>query len=115
MGIVVTFFMLVLLLLSTQKPLHHYLEKAQLPLSILALCAGLWNVFWYGAQHMGELWGNMALISGLFMIITSLPLITFRFFQQLAQSLPKVVFTASRIGLMVCAAYYAYTLVLLNI
>ena len=41
---------------------------------VLSGVAGFWNVFWYGIQHIGELWGHMALGSGALMILLSVQL-----------------------------------------
>jgi len=36
---------------------------------VLLGAAGLWNVLWYGLQHLTEFWGHMALGSGVAMIV----------------------------------------------
>lgn len=35
----------------------------------IALLAGAWNTFWHALRHLGEHWGQMALGSGLLMIV----------------------------------------------
>ena len=75
MGIVMTFFMVVILLLKVPSPIRDRLQSYQGHLALLALLAGAWNVFWYGAQNLGESWGNAALVSGLLMMLISLPLL----------------------------------------
>ena len=127
MGIVVTVFMYLILLLSIPSPLRTRLRQYQKDLALGALLAGLWNVGWYGAQHLGEFWGNAAMISGLLMIYTSLPLLAVS--QSWPTSVRSVLLKAkaghhhmplfvNRVALLVllgCAIIYSHTLILLNI
>lgn len=43
-------------------------RPAVIGLGLLLEAAGIWNAFWYGLQHFSELWGQMALWSGLVML-----------------------------------------------
>ena len=116
MGIVVTVFMILILLLSTPNPFRKRLEKAQTPIAILALLVGGWNVGWYWSQHIGEFWGNMALASGVLMIFTSLLLFTrVKFAHMLTQITPLWFKALALIVLAIFAVYYAYTIILLNL
>lgn len=126
MGIVVTIFMLLTLLLSVANPLRKTLQKHQKKLALWAFLAACWNIFWYGYQHIGELWGNMALTSGLLMLFCSLPLLQLASWpvlfkhpmQRLQQGharLPRIINRIALIALTVCAALYAYTLIQINI
>ena len=36
--------------------------------ALIILTAGLWNVFWYGTQHLDQFWGICAVASGVTMI-----------------------------------------------
>ncbi len=44
---------------------------AKILASAVFIC-GLWNVLWYASQHLGEFWGNSALVSGFLLLISSL-------------------------------------------
>ena len=73
MGIVVTIAMLIGLIVIGQKMLGDAADVAsqtltQRVVAVLLLVFGFWNAAWYGIQHMGELWGQAALVSGLAMI-----------------------------------------------
>jgi hypothetical protein len=69
MGTIVTVCMLVGLIVAAPialiKKLPLLLRKA---CACVVLAAGLWNVLWYGLQHLTEFWGIAALISGVLMI-----------------------------------------------
>lgn len=116
MGIVVTICMVLILLLSVPTPLKKYLEKAQTALAGLSLLIGVWNIGWYWAQHIGEFWGNMALTSGLLMIFTSLLLLREAFpFLGKFNLVPAIFQHLALIALGLLAAYYSYTIILLNL
>jgi len=72
----------------------------------IVMLAGLWNVFWYGAQHIGELWGNMAVLSGVLLILTSYYLFKR---QNLTQSL-RAIKPIVLLSLFFCSIYYGYTI-----
>ncbi len=76
MGIVVTIAMLVALLQTVPlaldlewRPLRH--QNAQRFAVLAVLICGLWNVFWYGLQHLSQFWGVAAMGSGFAMIVTA--------------------------------------------
>jgi len=116
MGIVVTVFMILILLLSVPNPLRAGLQKNQVIFASLALLAGLWNVLWYGSQHLGEFWGNAAFVSGLLMTFTSLLLIkTWPLVEKLNNILPAIVRIAALLALAGYTSFYAYTLILMNL
>ena len=116
MGIVVTVFMILILLLSVPNPLKRTLGKAQYTLASFALLAGLWNVFWYALQFVGTFWGNAALVSGILMIITSLLLIKpLPLAAKLNAIMPMPLRVILLVSLASCASFYTYTLVLLNL
>ncbi len=72
MGTIMAVSMLVAVLFAAHLPL-----LARLPpilrnfVSVWVFLAGIWNVFWYGVQHIGEFWGVAALASGTLMLISS--------------------------------------------
>ncbi|MBJ7537916.1 hypothetical protein [Marinomonas transparens] len=126
MGIVVTVFMILILLLSVPNPLLQRLQKYQGEIALWAFLAGLWNVAWYGLQHMGEFWGNAALISGLLMLFHSLPLLNptswperlklpMLKIQQARLRFPHLLNASGIAALAACACLYAYTLIMLNL
>ena len=116
MGIVVTVFMFCILLLSVPTSFRTRLSKYQTILASITLLAGLWNAFWHGAQHLGEFWGNAALISGLLMTFTSLLLLkTLPLMKKLNNITPNFIRIAALTALAGCFALYTYTLIMLNI
>jgi len=72
MGTIVTVCMLVGVIVAAPIAL-----VTKLPLLLRKACAcvvlavGLWNVLWYGLQHLTEFWGIAALVSGVLMITTA--------------------------------------------
>ena len=73
MGTIVTCCMFAGLLATTPSPISKHCPSYLLKcVAAIVLAAGLWNVLWYSTQHLFEFWGQMALISGIAMIITSL-------------------------------------------
>ncbi len=84
-----------------------FLPAANKAVGFLLLAAGLWNVFWYGLQHMGQFWGIAALVSGLLMVITSMHILA-------SSKLPTIVVKLKPIVLVLllgCALKYAVTIV----
>ena len=72
----------------------------------VVFAAGLWNVFWYGAQHLTEFWGQAALVSGALMLITAMYLIA-------PSKLPAVLRKGKPfilLGLLACFLLYAITI-----
>jgi len=45
-------------------------RAAVIGLGLLLEAAGIWNSFWYGLQHFSDFWGQMALWSGLVMLLS---------------------------------------------
>jgi hypothetical protein len=80
MGIVVTVFML-LGLSFLLSPLCWNIEKYKEKNSFFnfvvygLLLAGLWNALWFGLRNLEIFWGVAALISGIFMVVSSLILL----------------------------------------
>ncbi len=79
MGTVVMICMFVIILFANR--IHGFSLNRVAPISLLRVvgvitgAAGLWNVLWYGLRHIGELWGHMALGSGVLMTLLSVLLI----------------------------------------
>jgi uncharacterized membrane protein HdeD (DUF308 family) len=72
----------------------------------IVMAAGLWNVLWYGVQHLTEFWGWAALVSGALMIITALTIIgRNRVPKSIHRLKPIVLFL-----LFACALLYAITI-----
>jgi len=110
MGTIVTVCMLVALVFSSDLPLLNVTSK--LPLAInrlvasIILAAGCWNFFWYGLQHVTEFWGQMALLSGLLMIVTAVYIFKPRSLPiWLSKPRPFVL-----IALLLCMSKYAHTI-----
>ena len=82
MGTIMALGMLIGVVFAT--PLGKYSLAQKLPLFVRRLVAsfvlvcGLWNFLWYASQHLGEKWGNAALVSGLLLIITALYLFSWQ-------------------------------------
>ncbi|MGJ8581544.1 MAG: hypothetical protein ACSHWR_04430, partial [Psychromonas sp.] len=72
----------------------------------ITMLSGLWNVFWYAAQHLGERWGNAALLSGLLLIITSLYL----FNDEIPNAIIAKIKPLVLLGLFSFAMLYGYTI-----
>jgi len=76
MGTIVTVCMLIGLLVATPYALKKQLKPLPTVVTMLAggivLLGGAWNTFWHGIQNLGSPWGQAALISGVFMMLTGL-------------------------------------------
>ncbi|NRA14132.1 MAG: hypothetical protein HRU04_01355 [Oceanospirillaceae bacterium] len=76
MGTIMAGSMLLGVIFATRLPVISVVQKLPLVLiksvAALVFSAGLWNVLWYASQHLGERWGNAALLSGLLMLLTAL-------------------------------------------
>jgi len=44
-------------------------RSVQRTLAILLVLAGAWNAGWHGTRHIGQFWGQMALASGVAMLL----------------------------------------------
>ena len=79
MGTVVAVCMFVTILFANRIPgisLNRVVPLLLLRIvGVITGAAGLWNVLWYGLRHIGELWGYMALGSGVLMTLLSALLI----------------------------------------
>ena len=72
----------------------------------IVLAAGLWNVLWYGVQHLTEFWGWAALVSGGLMILSATFIIG-------GNRLPKIIRQAKPLLLLLLFAFallYAITI-----
>lgn len=130
MGIVVTLLMLLTLLHLTPlpflNPIQTKLADHRHSVGVGVLLGGLWNVLWYGLQHLGEYWGNAALVSGVLMSVLSfylivpgqLPKSLLRVWLPASRkitALPKAIFLSLLSALAVCAGLYSYTLIRMNL
>ena len=72
MGTIVTVCMFVgLIVAAPVAPIKRLPLLLRKTCACVVLTAGLWNVLWYGLQHLTEFWGIAALISGVLMITTA--------------------------------------------
>ncbi len=110
MGTIVTVCMLIGLIFAIDLP--GLGSKNKLPLMVKRVAAGItfmagcWNFFWYGLQHLTEFWGQMALLSGVLMIVTAIYIIR-------PLSLPSWVSTIKPLvllALLLCMLKYAHTI-----
>jgi len=75
---------------------------------VFLLAAGAWNAFWYGLQHFGEHWGQMAFWSGCVMLFSGA--LCLRIHSPAAQK-PSLVLIPILVVLMAgFGAYYAWTI-----
>ncbi len=89
-----------------KNPLHKLPVFVSYAVAVLVLLGGLWNVLWYASQHLGEFWGNAALVSGLLMVSTA-------YFIFRAQNIGKTGLILRPIVLLllsVCCYLYGYTI-----
>jgi len=80
MGIVVTFFMLLALLLESPIPALnlnrcHHVKRFISFIGFGLMMAGVWNLGWFGFRHMTAFWGQAAIVSGLCMIVIAVSII----------------------------------------
>ena len=79
MGTVVTACMLLTVIFSNRFPAGALNKITPAPIlrviGVLTGAAGLWNILWYGLRHLNEFWGQMALASGVLMLMLSVLLI----------------------------------------
>lgn len=107
MGTVVTLCMLLTVLFASRLVTRLSPSWLLKTVGVLAIAAGLWNVFWYSLQNFGEFWGLMALGSGLVLIGLGATLVlpATRLPGWLNKSRPVLVFV-----LLGFALYYAQTI-----
>ena len=79
MGTVVAVCMLITVIFANRFPAGGLNKITPTPIlrviGVITGAAGLWNVLWYALQHLTEFWGQMALSSGLLMLMLSVLLI----------------------------------------
>ncbi len=79
MGTIVTVCMLITVVFANRFPGFGLNRVTPAPvlrvIGIVTGAAGLWNILWYGLQHIGEFWGHMALGSGVVMTLLSAMLV----------------------------------------
>jgi len=72
MGTVVTVCMFIGLIITAPLPgLKNIPSRLKEICAYVVMVAGLWNVLWYGLQHLTEFWGMAALTSGVLMVVTA--------------------------------------------
>ncbi len=127
MGIVVTVFMVLGLL--HQSPISflsfgRLAKKASLTnfIGCGLLLTGCWNIFWFGLSHLSVFWGQAALVSGVFMVMTALLILLSPHSRWASNSfLKKLLYYIKPLlplwllGLLACAILYALTLIRLNL
>ncbi len=79
MGTIVAICMLVAVLFASRFP-YLGLNRVTHPvllriIGVITGIAGLWNVLWFAVRNVPQFWGNMALGSGVFMVLLSALLI----------------------------------------
>lgn len=127
MGIVVTVFMVLGLLHQSPISLLSFgrlAKKASLTnfIGCGLLLMGCWNIFWFGLQHLSVFWGQAALVSGVFMVMTALLILlsphsrwaSNSFLKKLSYYI-KPLLPLWLLGLLACAILYALTLIRLNL
>ncbi len=108
MGTVVTCCMFAGLVVAAPAPFINKTPRwFRLCIAYIVMAAGLWNVLWYGLQHLTRFWGWAALVSGTLMIVTALFIIGYRHLPRIIRSLKPVVL----LSLFGCAVYYAITII----
>lgn len=128
MGIVVSFFMLLGLLMALPwvPPGSRILRSRPGTVDVLAsglLLSGFWNVLWYGLRHAFECWGVAALVSGVLMIAVAVLLLVEHGgdswrrqpLMVRAHSVFKPLAVPLVAGLSLCFVLYAVALVRLNL
>ena len=128
MGIVVTFFMLLaLLMVSPLKWLGFGKLKANQNVAnfvgVGSLLMGLWNSLWHGLQHLNGFWGIAALVSGIFMVTVAIIILN----RHASKMVTKLAILTSAyklinplsalciLGLFLSFMLYAITLIRLNL
>jgi len=128
MGIVVTVFMLLgLLLVSPWLPnrLRFLRDNSALTGALGAglFAAGLWNALWHGLRHLGDFWGLAALVSGTLMVGVAVVALEERsqfgasrigWLSRSYRAIRPLSLPIS-VGLLACFLLYATTLVRLNL
>lgn len=128
MGIVVTIFMLLGLLMASPfsmvslgRQRQHALVANTIGYGLLL--AGLWNSLWHGVRHLEYFWGVAALVSGVFMVLVAVIILVrygrnALFFHSVLQSVYQKISPLSLLwiaGLFCSFCLYAVTLIQLNV
>lgn len=110
MGSIVTGVMMLALIFATPyafakklKPLPHWVS---LPVGLLVLAAGAWNVFWHASRHITEYWGIAALVSGTLLMITAGYILGFKRMPALLNQCKPIVLVV----LLACMLHYGNTI-----
>lgn len=128
MGIVVTLFMLLaLLMVSPLKWLSFGQLKSNQGLAsfigVGLLLTGLWNALWHGLRYLHDFWGIAALVSGIFMVTVAIIILN-RHASTMVTKLPAITSAYKLInplsalcilGLFLSFMLYAITLIRLNL
>ena len=110
MGTIMAVLMLLGVLFANRLPIIGI--GARLPNSVRQIIGGLvtaggaWNVFWHALRHLSDFWGQMALVSGVLMLITGVSLINSSWLPSLFQRMRPVVI----LGLLACGVFYGWTI-----
>ena len=128
MGIVVTIFMLLgLLMVSPLTWLSFDAKRQNIALAnfigLGLLLTGLWNSLWHGLRFLQDFWGLAALVSGIFMIMVAIIILN-RHASTMVTKLPAITSAYKLInplsalwilGLVLSFMLYAITLIRLNL
>lgn len=117
MGIVVSIIMLVGLL-AQMRCSERVLQNPVVLTSgyWLLFLGGCWNAGWYGLQNLSHFWGQIAIVSGLLMILTGIRLRVNRDQQQLVLTRSSSIYAwALWAALLGCFLVYAIALIRLNL
>ncbi|MBX2826452.1 MAG: hypothetical protein KTR33_17075 [Gammaproteobacteria bacterium] len=110
MGTIVAVLMLVGALFATRLPVLGRVsglsKVLSLSVGVLVAAGGAWNVFWYALQNISEFWGQMALLSGVFMLATGALLINPSWLPAHVQVLRPVI----TLGVFLFGVFYAWTI-----
>ena len=110
MGTVMTVGMLLGVLFASRLPWLGLNRASPRPLligvGVLVALGGLWNALWHAPRHLGEFWGQAALVSGVLMLIVAAFLVApSKVPRALAAARPFVV-----LALLGCALLYGVTI-----
>jgi hypothetical protein len=128
MGIVVAVLMGLGVLLAWPWPseaMRRWQEKPQRSGTVATglMLGGLWNSAWHGLRHLGDFWGQAALVSGILMMAVAVLLVVERSpagwghfaAVRAVYKLIKPVSGVLVVGLLACFILYAVALVRLNL
>lgn len=110
MGTIMTVCMALGVLFASRLPWLGLNRASPRPLligvGVLVALAGLWNVLWYALRHLGEFWGNTALVSGVLMLLVAALLVAPEKVPRALESARPFVVSA----LLGCALLYGVTI-----